>query len=240
MLEPLHHLQHEIAEALQGANGVGLLALFALSLVFGALHSLLPGHGKMVLAAHHATAGRERLRWTRASLDSVVIAFARVSMAALVVLGAAEAARLYFGEEEAEAHGHGGWAQVVGGLVFVALGVWLFVTARNHDHAPERIRGDVAHRLPLLAMGLVPDPVAAAVLAYAAVANAAAAGVVAALGIALGMAATLLVFALAGPVLADRLLRGLDTEARHRFDHRLRLAGGVVVALIGVSLLLGA
>ena len=239
LLTPLHDMQHAIAAALREPAGVGALALFALSVVFGAVHSLLPGHGKTVLAAHHASAGREALRWPRAVTDAVFISFARVLAAAIVVLGAAQLARLYAGEN-ADYHGHGGTAQLIGGVVFVALGVWLVATARQHVHVDARMKGDISHRLPLLAMGLVPDPVATIVITYAAVADATIAGIIAAFGIALGMAATLLLFALMGPALAERLGRGMDEARRAAMDRWLRAIGGAVVVCVGTGLVLSA
>ncbi|MEM7567024.1 MAG: hypothetical protein AAF321_07310 [Pseudomonadota bacterium] len=244
MLEAGHTLQHLVFEGLKDA-GDGAFAgvwLFLIGLAFGALHTLLPGHGKTVLASHHAALGRGRagLGWSglaRAGADGLLIGMMRVTSAVLIVLaGWSLLERTIGGAMRAPL------LEALGGAVLVGLGLWMLIGtlrawgARSHvndtDGAP--MRGP-AERLPALAIGLVPDPVTAVVMSYAVFVGERTLGFVVMIGIALGMAATLTLSASAG------LATSAGATARSGlWDRWLRLIGGTLILGIGARMVLRA
>ena len=215
---------------------VALGSVFLVALALGAFHSLLPGHGKTLLAATHAGAGGGATG--RAVRDAVAIAFMRVGTATLVaLLGSDLARRLASGPHGAEAS-----LGIVAGLVFVALGSWLAWSAWRapahahvHSSAEGRATAPPLRERSVLLIGLVPDPVSLGVMIAATLVGAPYAGFAAALGLASGMAVTLSLFA-AGGVRMHRWLNqtgALDARA----DRWMRLGAGIAVAGVGLTLI---
>lgn len=221
-------MEGALARALTATGPLALLGIFALALLLGAFHSLLPGHGKTLLAATHAT-GRTTL--PSALRDAVLIGTMRVATAALIALtGSGIASFVTGGGRLAEAR-----LGAAVGVVFVLLGLWLAWTAWRLPHASP-MPSDRAGPRPVLLLGFVPDPVSLGVLIAATLAGAPLMGVVAALGLAFGMTLTLALFATGGVRARHLLDRAGALDART--DRWLRLAGGITVAGIGLMLVL--
>lgn len=256
VVQAAHGLQSDIM-AMIGAAGQGpaaMAGLFAAGLAFGAIHTLLPGHGKTVLAAHHATAapmgtGARIAALGRAGLDGLLIGVMRVASAMLIVLG---------GWSLVE-RGLGGAMRVpvleaMGGALLAGLGVWMLGGAlmtwmRGRTRAgaggDDGRRPSGLGRLPALAIGLIPDPVTAVVMSYAVLVDARGTGAMVMIGIALGMALTLTASASAGLLARARLEAGgglLGRAAAHapRVEHWLRLVGGTLVLGVGARIVLRA
>ena len=237
MLEAIHGLETSVLRLLREAgDGPGTMAtLFAAGIGFGAIHSLLPGHGKTVLATHHAVrdAGARRIaaRIARAGLDGLLIGTMRVASAVAVVLGGwSLLERTAGGEMRAPA------LEATGGVVLLGLGLWMVLQALRAPPPPGTQTGG---RLPALAIGLVPDPVTAVVMSYAVIIDARTLGLVTMFGIALGMALTLTASGAAGLVTRTRLDARTDRpdgRPSRRLDRALRLVGGVVLLAFGAAL----
>ncbi|MEV4073920.1 High-affinity nickel-transporter [Nonomuraea fuscirosea] len=228
---------------------LGMLALLV-SLTLGAVHAAMPGHGKTVMAAY--LAGRERrLR------DAVTVA-ATVTVthtAGVLVLGVlVTAAGAIAGDVVLS------WLGVASGLLITAIGAALLHSARHHrpghghghghehghghghgqgsgrwqgngdGHGPGRRPGSGVVGLAV-AGGLVPSPSALVVLLGAMALGRTAFGVLTVVCYGLGMAATLLVTAL-----ALRRLGGLTVAGRMR---RLRPYSAVMTAALVLLVGLG-
>jgi nickel/cobalt exporter len=112
--------------------GVGLLAV-ALSVLLGASHALLPGHGKTVMAAY--LAGRQG-----SARDAVVVG-ATVTVthtAGVLVLGLALSLSASLAGDAVL-----GWLGVVSGALVALVGAGLLVSALRGRHASGQ--GDLAH-----------------------------------------------------------------------------------------------
>ncbi|MEV5498885.1 High-affinity nickel-transporter [Nonomuraea fuscirosea] len=221
---------------------LGMLALLV-SVALGAVHAAMPGHGKTVMAAY--LAGRERrLR------DAVTVA-ATVTVthtAGVLVLGVlVTAAGAIAGDVVLS------WLGVASGLLITAIGAALLRSARHHrpghghghghghgeesghrqqenGHGPGRRPGSGVVGLAV-AGGLVPSPSALVVLLGAMALGRTAFGVLTVVCYGLGMAATLLVTAL-----ALRRLGGLTVAGRMR---RLRPYSAVMTAALVLLVGLG-
>jgi ABC-type nickel/cobalt efflux system permease component RcnA len=232
--------------------GVGLLAVLV-SLLLGASHAMLPGHGKTIMAAY--LAGR------RGSTRDAVVVGATVTAthtAGVLALGLALTASSSLAGDRVL-----GDLGVVSGALVALIGCGLLVAAvrRHHDNnAPQDHPHDhgQAHDHPhghdhdhphphrigrtgLVGMGvaggLVPSPSALVVLLGAVALGRTAFGVALVLTYGLGMAATLTAAGLLAVRLSDRWSPRL---ARMRMARRLSAAtpmvtGGLVL-LVGVGL----
>ncbi len=246
MFEAVHELEHLVFDGLKDAGGAPLagLWLFAIGLAFGAVHTLLPGHGKTVLATHHAALGRGWAGLARAGADGLLIGAMRVTSAVLIVLaGWSLLERTVGGEMRAPL------LEATGGAVLVGLGIWMlsgtlkaWLEQRNaaasqgsaaSQGGPGAVRGP-AERLPALAIGLVPDPVTAVVMSYAVLVGERTLGFVTMVGIALGMAVTLTLSASAG------LATGARMGRRGLWERWLRVIGGTLILGVGARMVLRA
>jgi ABC-type nickel/cobalt efflux system permease component RcnA len=248
----LHVWEERLSLALTADTPGSVAAIFLLGIALGAFHSLLPGHGKTLLATHHAssTAGESKAAGALSSLrDGMVIAFMRVGMAALLVWSGLEILDFFTGagdmrtgliphpnhpghEDHAhlyESHGHDdGTAHGIVGVMFIALGAWIAFSAWRHRRQQS---------IPVFLFGLVPDPMTVTFLLAASVVGASATGLLAIFGIAVGMATTLTLSALGGERL-KRLLVSTTETRRERIEQVLGLGGGALVVALGAVLLL--
>lgn len=242
--------------------GVGLLAV-ALSMLLGASHAILPGHGKTVMAAY--LAGRQ------GSARDAVLVGATVTVthtAGVLVLGVALSLSASLAGDAVL-----GWLGVVSGALVVAVGAGLLSSAardrhasgpghlahhshggpghthapggddqvhhHDHEHAPVRRVG----RRGLVGMGvaggLVPSPSALVVLLAAIALGRTAFGVLLVLAYGLGMAATLTVAGLVLVRLRDRLGRRSGARWRPVAWVTSRWAGAVPFATAGLVIVVG-
>lgn len=193
--------------------GIGLLALL-LSLVLGASHAAMPGHGKTVMAAY--LAGRHGTTRDALAVGATVTFTHTAGVLALGLLLSASASLA--GESILN------WLGVVSGLLIAVIGISLLGSAwgsrrgpshsrdehgHDHDHHHDHSHGhehEPAHghhheharrhgRRNLIGMGvaggLVPSPSALVVLLGAVALGRTAFGIALVLGYGLGMAATL-------------------------------------------------
>src|SRR5207302_9752120 len=137
---------------------VFLLAIL-LAMGFGAMHALLPGHGKTIMAAYLVGAGG-KIR----QAAQVGIAVARMHTFSVLALGIGVFVLAQFAPDQAYP-----WITLASGIVVVGLGVGLLVTRlRNrsvsgpHDHGHEPHRHP--HVVPLPDRELVPAVVGAGAL----------------------------------------------------------------------------
>ncbi|MEU8404019.1 High-affinity nickel-transporter [Nonomuraea sp. NPDC048892] len=210
---------------------LGLLALLV-SLMLGAVHAAMPGHGKTVMAAY--LAGRERRLRDAVTVAATVTA---THTAGVLVLGVlVTAAGAIAGDVVL------GWLGVVSGLLITTIGAALLRSARHnrpghdhghgHGHGHGRVGRSGGGVVALaVAGGLVPSPSALVVLLGAMALGRTAFGVLTVVCYGLGMAATLLVTAL-----TLRRLGGLAVAGRMR---RLRPYSAAMTAALVLLVGLG-
>jgi len=227
--------------------GVGLLAVLV-SVLLGAAHAALPGHGKTVMAAY--VAGKH------GSVRDAVLVGTTVTIthtAGVLALGLALSLSSSLAGDKVERE-----LGVVSGALVVAVGVGLLLSAvrrrsahhgHNHDHASGHEHEHHTHehhshehtgrrRAGLLGMGvaggLVPSPSALVVLLGAIALGRTAFGVLLVLAYGVGMAGTLTAAGLLAVRIADRW------SARFtRAPLMQRVAGATPMVTAGLVMLVG-
>jgi nickel/cobalt transporter (NicO) family protein len=254
LVEHLNHFFTSLAGSRHLTFGVGLLAVLV-SLLLGASHAALPGHGKTVMAAYLARKGSDGVRGS--TRDAVVVG-ATVTIThtlGVIVLGLAlSVSSSLAGESVTKDLG------VVSGGLVALIGAGLLVTAllrrrqqphhdygydHGHDHEHHHDHDHHGHshargrgRLGLVGMGvaggLVPSPSALVVLLGAIALGRTWFGITLVLCYGIGMAATL--------TAAGILLVRVSDRWAGRVAHRLgsqRLAGAAPVMTAGLVLVVG-
>jgi nickel/cobalt transporter (NicO) family protein len=207
--------------ALQTEGLTAAPSLILAAFGFGLLHALLPGHGKLLLAAHYAGRGP----WREALLSSAILIMTHVGSAIIIVLaGFALIERTI---------GRAGRALVIerlSAVLIIVIGLALLWQAL-------RSGGKDRHRsgtLLAVAGGLTPCPLTAFAMTYAVTQGAITAGLILSGGFALGMIVTVAVF----PVVAVLLRRSALQWSPERWTSRLARAllavTATAVIIIGV------
>jgi nickel/cobalt exporter len=228
LIDLQHWLYQGMGAGLKSAGDVAALpAMLASAILFGALHALMPGHGKSVLVSYHL--GREG-RLSDGLLTGVVLAVTHIGSAIIfVMLGIAVISRSLAAAGRAPAF------ETASAILIVATGAFLLWRAlRPHEHA---YTGD--GRMLAFVTGLVPCPLTTFILTYAIAKHELAVGFAAVGAMALGVIATLVSFAVAAVFargwLIDFLAR--SETLRLRVGRVAELAGACAVIVIGLAML---
>lgn len=222
LISHLSALQRDVVQSLAAelsAGGIGT-ALFAFAL--GALHALTPGHGKMALATYFLARQARIGMGVRIALSAAmlhVLTGAAVFMVLRFVVG-----------QTSNIAGRGPPSfTILGYSLIIAAGALMVIQSLRPARSP---RGE-AHALTA-GIGFLPCPLTISVLGFAwAQGTVAMVGMVL-LSLALGIAATIAVVAVAailvrgtvGAALADRL-----PDLEHRARWLQGIAGGCIVAI---------
>jgi ABC-type nickel/cobalt efflux system permease component RcnA len=202
------------------AHALGIAALF------GFVHALMPGHGKVALVSYYL--GRPA-RIIGGLGTSVVLILAHVGSAVVLVLAGFRVIRATLGGV-----GRVPLFEAASAALITVIGTWLFVRAisRDHDHAQ--------HKGGILAFvtGLVPCPLTTFIMVYAAANRAILTGLFVTAAMAAGMIATIFILVACTIILRERGLRLLDRTAavRERIGSALEMASALMIVAFGVWL----
>jgi nickel/cobalt transporter (NicO) family protein len=217
-----------MAEGLKSADHINALpALLASAVVFGALHALMPGHGKSVLVSYHL--GRPGRLWD-GLLTGVILALTHVGSAVLFIMaGIAVISRSLAAGGRAPAF------ETASALLIVGIGVFLlWRSLRPHKHV---YAGD--GRMLAFVTGLVPCPLTTFILTYAIAKHQLAAGFAAVGAMAIGVIATLVGFAIAAVYARGQFMDLLARSEgwRLRAGQAAEIAGACAVIVLGLVML---
>jgi nickel/cobalt transporter (NicO) family protein len=202
------------------------LAIAAAAL-FGAVHALMPGHGKIVLVSYHLA---QRSKLMGAFLNGAILALTHVGLAvALVLAGYSIISRAF---------AYGGRTpqfETASGAFIMLIGAYLLWAAITHRHSA-REGGTLA-----LATGMIPCPLTTFVLSYALARGVLASGLVVTVAMALGMIVTIGGVALIAAFARERLVDVLARSAgwRERAGRAMEVGGALLVFLLGAASLVG-
>jgi ABC-type nickel/cobalt efflux system permease component RcnA len=186
LIELQRWLYGGMAEGLKSADHFSALpALLASAVAFGALHALMPGHGKSVLVSYHL--GRPGRPWD-GMLTGVILALTHIGSAVLfIIAGIAVISRSLAARGRAPAF------ETTSALLIIGVGIFLlWRSLRPHEHV---YAGD--GRMLAFVTGLVPCPLTTFILTYAIAEQQLTAGFAAVGAMAIGVIATLVGFAVA-------------------------------------------
>ena len=224
------------------------LTLAGFGFAFGAAHGLLPGHGKALLAARHVATGRDAHGAPAALalplLDGLLLAGTRTLIAFALVVGSVEASRRLGLAIPVRG------VRIAAGGVLIAFALQLAWRARiaRHVRSDPDLAAIERAGLPsdtgmnrstfdrsLMVLALAPEPMALAIASFGMAQGDLRAAASVALGLALGVGATLGVAAALAQRGTDRLITraafariGFYAEAA--VAAILALSGGILVA----------
>jgi nickel/cobalt transporter (NicO) family protein len=211
-----------------GGNTRAVALAIAAAALFGAVHALMPGHGKLVLVSYHLT---QRSKLTGAFLNGAMLALTHVGLAAALVLAGYSVI--------SRAFAYGGRTpqfEIASGAFIILIGAYLLWAALTHRHnsAPKG-------RSLAIATGMIPCPLTTFILSYALARGVLASGLVLTAAMTFGMIVTIggvaLIAAFAQEPLVGLLAR--SEKWRQRAGKTLEVGGAVLVLLLGVATLVG-
>jgi nickel/cobalt transporter (NicO) family protein len=167
-----------------GIDPFQLLAAMAIAALFGLVHALMPGHGKTVLVSYYL--GHPGRLLGSVGTSAILVA-THVGSAIVLVLAGFTVLRATIGGA-----GRAPAFEVASAGLIVIIGVWLLFRAlRPHRHTA------TDERVLAAATGFVPCPLTTFIMVYAATHGIIVAGLLVTASMAIGMIATIALFALA-------------------------------------------
>ncbi|MEX0745599.1 MAG: hypothetical protein WD118_08340 [Phycisphaeraceae bacterium] len=214
-----------------GGQPRAVFMAMAAAILFGAVHALMPGHGKMVLVSYHLG---KKTTLARSIANGSILALTHVGLALVLVLaGFAVISRAF---------AYGGRTpqfETASGVLVALIGAFLFWRALKGSHDTQT---EDSGKTLAFVTGLIPCPLTTFIMSYALARGLLAAGLAVTAAMTLGMIVTI-----AGVTLIATLARGrfmsllARTEGwRHRAGQVLEIAGAAMVLTLGLWLIVSA
>ncbi len=230
MLDSLVALQRWIYGSLSGdlsafaatRDWIALATVLPVGIFFGAVHAIMPGHGKAILASYLIGS---RLATLRASVIAIVLALTHVGSAVLLALVAAPlVTRTIGGVGRAPA------LEILSRGMIIAIGLWLVVRAirgRGQSHGEGFAVGFLA--------GLVPCPLTLFAMFFALGRGVPEAGLTFAVAMMVGIGITLTAVAVAVVVARETAVGIIDRHGASLQSLGRMLDGGAGVLLMALA-----
>jgi nickel/cobalt transporter (NicO) family protein len=211
-----------------GFDATKLFLAMSIAALFGMVHAFMPGHGKTVIVSYYL--GRPA-HYLGSVGTSAILVLTHVGSAVILVLAGFIVIRRTIGGA-----GRAPAFEIASAALIIAIGLWLLFRAwRSHDHT----HGTADGRVLAFVTGLVPCPLTTFIMVYAAAQGIIVAGLLVTAGMAVGMIATIAIFALGAVLLHDRLAMLMErTDRFSRWIGRgLEFASAIAIIFFGVWLL---
>jgi nickel/cobalt transporter (NicO) family protein len=208
------------------ANGDvrAVFAAMATAILFGAVHAMMPGHGKTVLVSYHlGQPGKLR----EGIANGTILTLTHVGLALVLVLAGFAVISRAFAQG-----GRTPQFEIASGAMVAMIGAFLLWRSTRDDHHMHKRDG----RTLAFVTGMIPCPLTTFIMSYALARGLIAAGLAVTAAMALGMIATIGGIALAAAFARDRFMGLLArTEGwRHRAGRVLEVGGSVMVLVFGL------
>jgi nickel/cobalt transporter (NicO) family protein len=210
--------------AVVGGNPSVILLAMAAAILFGAVHALMPGHGKTVLVSYHL--GRPT-RPMEGFVNGSILAVTHVGLAIVLVLaGFAVISRAF---------AYGGRTpqfEAASGILIVLIGVFLLWRSLAARHDATTTDGKTL----AFVTGMIPCPLTTFVLSYALARGVLAAGLLVTAAMTIGMIAAIGGIAVMAALARSRFmaLLGRTERLRHRLGQALEVFGSLAVLGFGL------
>ena len=220
-----------MAKGLGQVAGGDLRAIFAAmaaAVLFGAVHALMPGHGKTVLVSYHLG---QPAKLREGVANGAILALTHVGLALILVLaGFAVISRAF---------AYGGRTpqfEAASGALIALIGAFLIWRSLDSDHHSHGKDGKTL----AFVTGMIPCPLTTFIMSYALARGMLAAGLAVTAAMTLGMIATIGGIALAAAFARDRFMGLLArTESwRHHAGTALEVGSSVLVLVFGLWMML--
>jgi nickel/cobalt exporter len=234
-MNPLVDLQHwlysGVATGLGNVSGGDLSAIFtamAAAVLFGAVHALMPGHGKTVLVTYHLG---QPAKLREGIANGAILALTHVGLALFLVLAGFTVI--------SRAFAYGGRTpqfEIASGVFIAIIGGFLLWRSLSRDHYAHSKDGKAL----AFVTGMIPCPLTTFIMSYALARGMLAAGLAVTAAMTVGMIATIGGIALAAALARDRFMGLLDrTEGwRHHVGTVLEVGGSAMVLAFGLWIVL--
>jgi nickel/cobalt exporter len=212
------------------ANGDirAVFAAMAAAVLFGALHAMMPGHGKSVLVSYHlGQPGKLR----EGIANGTILTLTHVGLALLLVLAGFAVISRAFAQG-----GRTPQFEIASGAMVALVGAFLlWRSTREGQHMHERDGRTLA-----FVTGMIPCPLTTFIMSYALARGLLAAGLAVTAAMALGMIVTIGGIALAAAFARDRFMGLLarTEHLRYRVGKVLEVGGSVMVLVFGLWMVL--
>lgn len=219
----------QLGEVTQG-NPRALAAAMIAAVAFGAVHALMPGHGKSVLFSYHLG---QRGSLPASIANGAILALTHVGLAIVLVLAGFAVISKAFA-----VGGRTPSFETASGVLILVIGVFLLFRAaaqHEHGHAGEG-------RTLAFVTGLIPCPLTTFILTYALARGMLAAGLAVTTAMAAGMVVTIASVAVIATLSRERLLSMLSRTAKLRavLGRTLEVGSALLVVLLGLWMTLRA
>src|SRR5438132_960886 len=209
-----------------GADIITLAGALGVATLFGFVHALMPGHGKVALVSYYLG---HPARFVAGIGTSAVLILTHVGSAAVLVLAGFTVIRATLGGA-----GRAPAFEAASAVSVIAVGIWLLVRSVRQDHS------HLAHNAGFLAFatGLVPCPLTTFVMVYSVANGIVMAGLLVTAAMAIGMIATILIFVGCTIVLRERALQFFErtASAREHIGRALEIVSAVMIVAFGLWL----
>jgi nickel/cobalt exporter len=237
------------------ASPIALLTGIWFAFVYGVVHTLGPGHGKMIVASYFV--GHEARIW-RGLLVGIQIAVTHVIASVVLVLIVDSTFKLAFGSEPAESW----WIRLFSFAIIAIIGAYMLFSAiraslgnggghgddhnhhhghgHDHDHSHAHAHGKRESMLAILS-GIVPCTGAILIMLASLAFGIVYAGVLMVIAISVGMAMTMAAIGVAA-IMVRRVMLLVSGEGSHRsyiLATVLEYAAAIVILAVGLSFLAG-
>jgi nickel/cobalt transporter (NicO) family protein len=216
----------ELRSIASGADAVRFASAMGVAALFGFVHALMPGHGKVVLVSYYI--GHPG-RLLGSIGTSAVLILTHVGSAVILVLVGFTVIRATLGGV-----GRAPAFEAASAALVIVVGIWLLVRATRHGHAAEGSSSLVA-----FATGLVPCPLTTFIMVYSLANGILIAGLLIIGAMAVGMIATIFLFVGCTILLRERALRFFERTAvaRENIGRALETLSALLIIALGIWLL---
>ena len=200
-----------------------LASALGFAAMFGFVHAFMPGHGKIALVSYYLG---HPARLLGSAGTSAVLILTHIGSAVIIVLAGFTAIRATIGGV-----GRAPAFEAVSAVLVIAIGIWLLFNAMRHKHVDKP--GFVA-----FATGLVPCPLTTFIMVYSLANGVLLAGLLITGAMAIGMIATIFLFAAVTILLRERGIRFFErtAAARERIGRVLEILSAVLIISFGLWL----
>jgi nickel/cobalt exporter len=208
-----------------GGSARAVLVAMSAAVLFGALHALMPGHGKTVLISYHLG---QASRPIESFANGAILALTHVGLAVLLVLaGFAVISKVfaYGGRTPQFETASGALIVVIGGFL-----LWRSLASRHDGTAKSN------GRMLALVTGMIPCPLTTFIMSYALARGILGAGLLVTAAMTAGMIAAIGGIALAASLARSRFMDFMSqTETlRRRVGTALEVGGALAVVAFGL------
>jgi nickel/cobalt exporter len=221
-----HSATAELKNFAGDASALSVLAALAVATLFGFLHALMPGHGKVALVSYYLG---HPARFVTGIGTSAVLILTHVGSAAVLVLAGFTVIRATLGGV-----GRAPAFEAASAILVIAAGIWLFVRSVRHD--PSHLAQNA--NLVAFATGLVPCPLTTFIMVYSVANGIVIAGLLITTAMAIGMIATIFIFVGCTMLLRERALQFFErtASAREHIGRALEITSALMIVAFGLWL----